>query len=424
MKTEILEASVAFIEQPFLKPLQLSSGLITQATEARVEVTVQVDGHEGTGRGSIYLSDLWAWPGMTPDRKTKDKTMRTTCSTIGDSLADLCGEEAAHPLELGLRLHHAVSDSAWHPEMPVLARAVCASPFDAAIHDATGNALGKSAFRFYDNEASIPSADVWFPGSGAVTAIRTSLRRPVNALDAWWIVGAGDDLEETVRPAVLERGIRCFKVKTLGRDSAQDAARTAEIHQAARSWGLSPRLSIDSNEGNPDAAAVLDFLERLEKLDAAAYADLVYLEQPTTREIAAFPQDWTEVTRRKPVLLDEGLTSMALLPMVRQQGWSGLAMKTCKGHSFNLVAAAWAAQNGLLLSLQDLTNPGYAAIHAYLLGAHVSTLNGVELNSMQFTPSANAPWLPQLSGLFEPREGQHRLLQTNIFGLGSSLVNL
>lgn len=42
MKTEILDASLVFIEQAFLKPLKLSSGLITQATEARVEVTVQV----------------------------------------------------------------------------------------------------------------------------------------------------------------------------------------------------------------------------------------------------------------------------------------------------------------------------------------------------------------------------------------------
>lgn len=424
MKTEILDASLVFIEQAFLKPLKLSSGLITQATEARVEVTVQVGGHKATGRGSIYLSDLWAWPGTTPDRATKDEALRDVCSLIAKSIAKLCGSEAAHPLELGLRLHHAVSDPAWHPEMPVLARSVCASPFDAAIHDAAGHALGCSAFRFYDQDAPIPSGDAWFPGVGAVAAIRASLRRPVRALDAWWIVGAGDDLEDTVRPAVLERGIQCFKVKTLGRDSVQDAARTAEIHRAACTWGISPRLSIDSNEGNPDAAAVLDFLCHLEELDPVAYADLEYLEQPTTREIAAFPQDWTEVTRRKPVLLDEGLTSMELLPLVLQQGWSGLALKTCKGHSFNMVAAAWAVQNGLLLSLQDLTNPGYAAIHAFLLGAHLSTLNGVELNSPQYTPSANTPWLPLMSELFEPRGGKHRIQQTDIVGLGSSLVNL
>ena len=35
MRTEILEAAVDFFDRPFRKPLQLSSGLITEITEAR-----------------------------------------------------------------------------------------------------------------------------------------------------------------------------------------------------------------------------------------------------------------------------------------------------------------------------------------------------------------------------------------------------
>lgn len=101
-----------------------------------------------------------------------------------------------------------------------------------------------------------------------------------------------------------------------------------------------------------------------------------------------------------------------------------LALKTCKGHSFALVAAAWARQNNWLLSLQDLTNPGYSAIHAFLFGAHLATLNGVELNSPQYTPAANRPWLPALAGLFAPRGGAHHLHQSETPGLGSSLVTI
>ena len=86
-------------------------------------------------------------------------------------------------------------------------------------------------------------------------------------------------------------------------------------------------------------------------------------------------------------------------PDARADGWSGLALKTCKGHSFVLVAAAWARQHGMLLSMQDLTNPGLAAIHSALFAARMPTLNGIELNSPQFTPAANAEWLPRLSGL-------------------------
>lgn len=424
MKVRVLDASVEFLDQPFLKPLQLSSGLITQATEARVAVTVRVDGREGTGRGSIYLSDLWAWPGVSPDRAEKDRVLRALCTTLAGSLAAACGGEDEHPLELGLRLHHTISVPAYAPGIPLLARAVCGSPFDAAIHDAAGQVLGRSAFEFYGKSVAIPSADKWFPGKGAVAAIRETLREPVRELDAWWIVGAGDDLEGAVGPAVRERGMRCFKIKALGRDNDADAARVAEIYRAARGWGISPVLSVDSNEGNPDAASVEEFLKILEARDPEAYAALIYLEQPTTRDITAFPQDWRTVSARKPVLLDEGLTQLELLPQVCEQRWSGLALKTCKGHSFTLVAAAWARSNGLALALQDLTNPGFAALHAYLLGARLSTLNGVELNSPQYTPAANVPWLPEMSGILEPRGGKHCLQRPDVPGLGSSLVHI
>jgi len=420
MKASILNASVEFIEQPFLQPLQLSSGLITQATEARVTVTVRVGDREGTGRGSIYLSDLWAWPSAAPPRELKDAAMRALCEHIASDLVGFCGGEAAHPLELGLRLHHRISQP---DEVPLLARAVCASPFDAAIHDATGQALEQSAFRFYDVDAPIPSADQWF-SQGAIPAIRETLRPPVNALNAWLIVGAKDDLETKIRPLAATSGIHRFKLKTLAKDNAADAARTAEVFQAARTWGPPPVLSIDSNEGNPDAASVLDYLERLEALDPQAYAALSYLEQPTARDILASPQDWAAVSQRRPVMLDEGLTSLDLLPTVKEQHWTGLALKTCKGHSFTLIAAAWARENGLKLSLQDLTNPGYSAIHSFLVGAHIATRNGVELNSFQYTPAANEPWLPALSGLFQPRNGVHRIEQTDITGLGSHLVSI
>jgi hypothetical protein len=86
-----------------------------------------------------------------------------------------------------------------------------------------------------------------------------------------------------------------------------------------------------------------------------------------------------------------------------------------------LVCAAWANQNGMLVSLQDLTNPGIAAIHAALAGAHLPTINGVELNSQQFTPAANAGYADRLPGLFYPSGGLHRLPPQVPVGLGSHL---
>lgn len=419
MRVQVLSANVEFFDRFLSRPLQLSSGLITHVTEARVAVGVRVNGKEARGRSSMYLSDLWSWPDPAYSHSERDILLRKLCLQFARHLPSLCGNEPEHPLELGLRLHHSVCREA---QPPILARIMCASPLDAAIHDATGHALGKSAFEFYSRRYPIPSADNYFSARGTCAAIDRVIGDPVKKFNAWWIVGAGDSLENDVAPSVRKGGHRCFKLKILGKDNVTDAQRTIEVFRAVKGMGIEhPRLAVDSNEANPDAASVLDYLKRLQSKDPEAFAALEYLEQPTARDIVRHTNDWRQVTSLKPVLLDEGLTHFELFEEAVKQGWSGFALKTCKGHSFSLVAAAWAHERQLLLSLQDLTNPGLAAIHAVLFAAHIPMINGVELNSPQFTPTANLEWLPRLSGLFQPRDGLHRLTFSVPNGLGSTL---
>ncbi len=415
--TRVLSAEVEFLPRRLRVPMRLSSGLIEAITEARATVHVRVGSLEGMGRGSIYLSDLWAWPDPSRSHDERDATLRQTCTRLARHLPELAAGPA-HPLELGLRLHHAVC--AYEDEIPPLARAMCASPFDAAIHDAVGQATNLSAFSFYDEPAVIPSADGWF-AEGATAAIKSTLRPPVDSLPGCWIVNAHDKLDEEFSNALKHSGYQRLKVKLLGRDPDEDSRLTVAAYRAAADCGLrNPRLSVDSNEGHPSADAVLAYLQCLEQTDAEAYAVLDYLEQPTNRDIVVHDFDWREVSGRKPVMLDEGLISLDLLPFAIRQGWSGLALKTCKGHSFVLTVAAWAHRHGLLLTMQDLTNPGLAAIHSYLLAARLPLLGGIELNSPQFTPQANTDWLPRLSELFDPVDGRHRLT-TATPGLGSLL---
>lgn len=420
--TEILNAAVEFIKRPFIVPLQLSTGPITEITEARAQVTVRVDGREAVGRGAMYLSDLWAWPDPALTHEARDAALREYTTILATALRDACGGEAAHPMELGLRLHEKIAHGA-PSAIPLLARTMCASPFDAAIHDGAGQSLGRPAFHLYSGGAAIPSGDPYFSAVPAAEAVRRTIARPPKtALDAWVIVNK-TDTAETLRPWVLERGYRCFKLKIMGKDNAADVARTIEVERMVRELGVkSPKLTVDSNEANPDAASVLDYLERLRAEAPGAFEALLYLEQPTGRDISVHAHDWRRVTRLKPVLLDEGLTRLELFEEAALQGWSGFALKTCKGHSFALLAAAWAAERGMPVAVQDLTNPGLAAIHSALFAAHVPSVNGVELNSPQFTPAANAEWLPRLAGLLEPRDGHHRLPEGGApVGLGSHL---
>jgi L-alanine-DL-glutamate epimerase-like enolase superfamily enzyme len=421
--TKVLDAEVSFEPQKFVVPLQLSSGTIDELTQAVATVVVETDGRRATGRGSIYLSDLWAWPDESLLHDDRDAALRRLCETIAVELPSYLRGEAWHPLEIGLRIHHLVCDELpMSPDPPSLARAMCGSPFDAAIHDAAGRALGVSAFTLYDDAVELPSADAYFPEDGACRAIAALIQIPKRELPAWYIVSKDDSLEKTLAPAIRKHGFRCFKLKLTGRDNRFDVERTAEVFRAIQSNGIhNPRLTVDTNEANPSAESVLDYLDGLKNVYAEAYAALEYLEQPTSRDIREHRFDWRAVAAQKPVLLDEGLTDLSLLEEARSQGYSGLALKTCKGHSMLLAAAAWAHRRGMLISLQDLTNPGISLIHGALTGAHLPTVNGAELNSPQFTPAANVEFAMRLPGLFDPRDGVHGLPHSVPDGLGSTL---
>ena len=426
--TTVLDAAVSYVEQELITPLRLSSGTITRVTEAQVAVRVRVNGREATGRGSVYLSYLWAWRHPSLSHEQQDAFLRQVCDHIAGNLPTLTGGEAAHPTELGLRLHHAVrNEGAAQPasvRLPRLAMILCASPFDAAIHDAVGHALRKSAFALYEDEPALPGADHLFGGRGgdASRAILAAIRPAQRALRGWAVVSPHDEWKKQLKPWAVDRGYRRFKLKLTGTDNDFDVQQTVDVFRAVRQWGVAaPRLVADSNESNPDLESVEDYLTRLQRADAEAFDALSYLEQPTARDLERHAFDWRPVTMRKPVLVDEALTGLEVFDDVLAQGWSGVALKTCKGHSFALVAAAWAHQQGLLMSLQDLTNPGVALIHAATFAAHLPMINDVELNSPQFTPTANEAWLPRLSSLFQPRDGTHRLPAGPIVGLGSTL---
>jgi hypothetical protein len=112
---------------------------------------------------------------------------------------------------------------------------------------------------------------------------------------------------------------------------------------------------------------------------------------------------------------------MESLQVAYEQGWSGIAIKTYREHSFSLIAAAYAREKGLLLAMQDLTNPGLAVIHSALFAPHFPVCNGLELNSPQYIPEVNAQWLPRLAPLLEPTNGRHCLVINIPIGLGSTL---
>jgi hypothetical protein len=125
------------------------------------------------------------------------------------------------------------------------------------------------------------------------------------------------------------------------------------------------------------------------------------------------------LSQMKPVILDESLTGLESMRLGLQLGWSGIALKTCKGHSMDLVLAAKAQEEGIPYTLQDLTNPSLALIHSVGMGARLYTMMGLEANSRQFFPAATPPGERAVhEGLFRLRRGMASTASLQGPGLG------
>jgi L-alanine-DL-glutamate epimerase-like enolase superfamily enzyme len=164
---------------------------------------------------------------------------------------------------------------------------------------------------------------------------------------------------------------------------------------------------------------LVEMLKRVQEKSPECYDRLLYLEQPTERDLEAHRFDMRELSKLKPVLLDESLTSLEMMDLGLELGWSGIALKTCKGHSMDMILAAKARELGVPYALQDLTNPSLALIHAVGMGARLYTMMGLEANSRQFFPAATPPGEQAVhEGLFRIHRGMASTASLQGTGLG------
>src|SRR5205823_10785107 len=116
---------------------------------------------------------------------------------------------------------------------------------------------------------------------------------------------------------------------------------------------------------------------------------------------------------------DESLIDLESLRRARELGYTGAALKACKGQSQSLLMAAAAQKYQMFLCVQDLTCPGASLIHSAGLAAHVPGVAAIESNARQYCPAANAPWAERFPGIFHIKDG---MLETGLLtgpGLGA-----
>src|SRR5207302_5146613 len=178
--------------------------------------------------------------------------------------------------------------------------------------------------------------------------------------------------------------------------------------------------SLDFNERCPNVAYLLDFLRQLKQKTPSGFDRIQYIEQPTARDLKADRANvMHEASKVRPVVIDESLLDLESLRLAREKGYTGAALKACKGQSQSLLMAAAARKWGMFLCVQDLTCPGASLLHSAGLAAHVPGVAAIEANARQYVPAANRPWEERFAGMFRVTDGT---LQTGLLrgpGLGA-----
>jgi hypothetical protein len=129
-------------------------------------------------------------------------------------------------------------------------------------------------------------------------------------------------------------------------------------------------------------------------------------EQPTHRDLKKHPENkMHKAAAIKPVVIDESLIDLESLELARDQGYSGVALKACKGQTEALLMGAAAQKYNMFLCVQDLSCPGYSFLHSASIAARIPTIAAIEGNSRQYCPAGNRTWGEIFPSMFHITDG-------------------
>jgi L-alanine-DL-glutamate epimerase-like enolase superfamily enzyme len=440
----ISEVTHAFEGHTYRSPYMFGGRSVDRVTILNAQVRVRTGGgQEAWGFGSMTLGNAWAFPKVTQDEglgamMALAETFRTVTAAC---------DEQGHPFDLWRVLEPAYLRAATGvaqarglaSPIPKLCTLVVASAFDAAIHDAYGKAFGLSSYAAYSQahvrhdlshdlgpQFAGEYMDRYMPTAPRVT---TPVFHSVGASDAIepadLKVRLDDGLPNTLAEWIARDGLTHFKIKLNGGNEAQDFDRITRIDRVVRQ-ALPARgvrdwhYLLDFNEGCPDVGYLLALLRRVREATPDGFARIKYVEQPTSRDLARDRRNvMHEAAKLLPVVVDEGLVDLDTLLLAREMGYTGVALKACKGQSQAMLMAAAAQKFGMFLCVQDLTCPGASLIHSAGIAARVPGNAGIEANARQFVPSASAAWDARFPGVFTIRDGVMRTGQLTGPGLGA-----
>jgi L-alanine-DL-glutamate epimerase-like enolase superfamily enzyme len=428
----IEEVSHTYQDFLYRTPIKFGGRALDRVTIIDVTCVVSCGGRTAKGFGSMPLGNVWSFPSKTMSYDVTLGAMKALAERIEKITAGY--KESGHPVELNRSLEPAYLAAASQVSIeqkldqpiPKLCAVVTISPFDAAIHDAYGKLHGRNSFltggpEFLEHDLS----RYLTPDFAGQYLDRYVLPRPRPTMPLYHLVGAldpifpsdvkspvGDGLPETLPEWILRDGLTHFKIKLNGEDLGWDIERVVNVERAAveaeARRGVGEWVhSLDFNERCRNVAYLIEFLNRLREKSPRAYDRIQYIEQPTARDLKADRANvMHQAAKLKPVVIDESLTDLESLLLAEEMGYTGVALKACKGQSQALLMAAAAQKHRMFLCVQDLTCPGASLVHSAGLAAHIPGVQAIEANARQYCPAANIPWEKKFPGLFVVKDGQ------------------
>ena len=432
--TDIRIRDISFDYEDFhyRAPLKFGGVAIDRVTLLNVHSVIEgAAGRTAKGLGSMPLGNVWSFPSKVLGYDDTLRAMKALTERVARITANC--KESGHPIDLAWTLEPAylktadeVSRQLGLPEpIPKLCSLVVASAFDAAVHDAFGKLHGLNCYHTYGPEFMNHDLSFYLgPEFKGEYLDRYLLTEPKPRMPLYHLIGALDPIEEsnihkrindglpeTLPDWIRFNGLTHLKIKLNGDNLDWDVERVVYVDRVAsetqRQRGVDKwHYSLDFNEKCPNVGYLLEFMNRVKSATPAGFERIQYIEQPTARDLKAHPENrMHEAAKLRPVVIDESLIDLESLHLARQMGYTGAALKACKGQTQALLMAAAAQKYQMFLCVQDLSCPGASFLHSAGLAAHVPGVAAIESNARQYVPAANQPWELKFPGMFHITDG-------------------
>lgn len=442
----IEEIDFGFEDYLYRTPIKFGGTEVDRVTLLNVNCVVRNSaGKTIKGFSSMPLGNVWSFPSKT---MPYDRTLQAM-KVLSERVSKITGgyKEYGHPVDLNQALEAEYLKAAagvsrelkLEEAIPKLCTLVVASPFDAAVSDAYGKLHNRSTYATYGPDLMRHDLSHYigdeFRGEYLQKYVLT---KPKPAMPLYHLVGAvdpivesdikkrlNDGLPETLPEWIRHNGLTHIKIKLNGEDLTWDTERvlavdrtTAETQQKR---GISKwYYSLDFNEKCPNVTYLMNMMRAIKEKAPDGFSRIQYIEQPTKRDLKSDRSNvMHEAAKLRPVVIDESLTEKESLMLAREMGYSGAALKACKGQSQALLMGAVAQKYKMFLCVQDLTCPGASLIHSAGLAAHVPGVAAIEANARQYVPAANKGWEKKFPGIFIVKDGMMKTSVLNGPGLSA-----